>query len=73
MLVEQKRLEPMISFYKSSRLLKDSIVLIDTERGAMVYVIVLQYNPETGSHTLQVKSVGEVGNRSQEWVERAAM
>ncbi len=56
----------MSSFPGSPRLLKGGIVLIDPDTSAIVRVIVLQYNPDTLTRTLQVKGVGaETGDRSE--------
>jgi len=55
----------MTSFPNSPRLLKGGIVLIDPESGAVMRIIALQYNPDTLSRTLQVKGIGEGGDRSQ--------
>mgnify|MGYP001325803964 CR=1 FL=1 len=55
----------MTTFPNSPRLLKGGIVLMDPESGAVMRIIALQYNPDTLSRTLQVKGVGESGDRSQ--------
>ena len=55
----------MTTFPNSPKLLKGGIVLIDPESGAVMRIIALQYNPDTLSRTLQVKGIGEVGDRSQ--------
>jgi hypothetical protein len=56
----------MTSFPGSPRPLKGGIVLIDPDTSAVQRIIVLQYNPETLSRTLQVQSLGgEGGNRSE--------
>ena len=56
----------MPSFPNSPRLLKGGIVLIDPETSRVVRLITLQYNPDTLTRTLQVKSVSaEGGDRSQ--------
>lgn len=52
----------------SPRLLKGGIVLVDPDSGNVLKVIPLQYNPETLSRTLQVKTVptaSEGGDRSE--------
>lgn len=57
----------MTSFPNSPRLLKGGLVLVDPETSAIKRVIVLQYNPDTLTRTLQVKSVtsgSEGGDRS---------
>ncbi len=47
-------------------MLKGGIVLIDPDTSAVRRVIVLQYNPDTLTRTLQVKGVGaESGDRSE--------
>jgi hypothetical protein len=48
----------MTSFPNSPKLLKGGIVLIDPVTSAVKRIIALQYNPDTLSRTLQVKSVG---------------
>jgi hypothetical protein len=54
----------MTSFPGSPRLLKGGIVLIDPGTSIVQRVIVLQYNPDTLSRTLQVQGVGaESGDR----------
>jgi len=55
----------MTSFPNSPKLLKGGIVLIDPESGRVGRIIALQYNPDTLSRTLQVKGIGESGDRSQ--------
>ena len=55
----------MSSFPGSPRLVKGGIVLIDPNTGAVLRIITLQYNPDTLSRTLQVKGIGEGGDRSQ--------
>lgn len=55
----------MSTFLNSPKLLKGGIVLIDPDSGAVMRIIALQYNPDTLSRTLQVKGVGEGGDRSQ--------
>lgn len=55
----------MTTFPRSPRLVKGGIVLVDPESSAVQRVIVLQYNPETLSRTLQPQSVGEGGERSE--------
>lgn len=55
----------MTTFPNSPKLLKGGIVLIDPDSGAVMRIIALQYNPDTLSRTLQVKGVGEGGDRSQ--------
>ena len=53
------------TFPASPRLLKGGLVLIDADTSAIQRIIVLQYNPDTLSRTLQVQGVGDTGDRSQ--------
>jgi hypothetical protein len=56
----------MSSFPNTPRILKGGIVLIDAATSAVQRIIVLQYNPETLSRTLQVQSISsEGGDRSE--------
>lgn len=56
----------MTTFPGAPKLVRGGIVLIDPQSGAVERVIVLQYNPETLSRSLQVKGVGaEGGDRSE--------
>jgi hypothetical protein len=55
----------MTAFPNSPRLLKAGLVLVNPESGGIVRVIVLQYNPDSLSRTLQVQAIGEGGDRSQ--------
>ena len=56
----------MTTFPGSPRLLKGGIVLIDPTTGTVQRIIVLQYNPDTLSRTLQVQGVeGDGGDRSE--------
>lgn len=55
----------MSNFPGSPRLLKGGIILIDSDTSAVKRIIVLQYNPDTLSRTLQVQSINEGGDRSQ--------
>lgn len=55
----------MSTFPRSPRLLKGGIVLIDPDTSAVNRIIVLQYNPDTISRTLQVKAVGETSDRTE--------
>lgn len=48
----------MTNFPNSPRILKGGIVLIDAATSAVRRIIVLQYNPETLSRTLQVQGAG---------------
>ena len=57
----------MTTFPGYPRLLKGGIVLIDPDTGAVQRVIVLQYNPETVTRTLQVQGVAaESGDRQEQ-------
>jgi hypothetical protein len=54
------------AFPNSPRLLKGGIVLVDPDSGAVQRIIVLQYNPDTLSRTLQPQGVGpESGDRQE--------
>lgn len=54
----------MTGFPGSPRVVKGGIVLIDPTTAAVMRVIVLQYNPDTLSRTLQVQAMeGEGGDR----------
>jgi hypothetical protein len=55
------------TFPRSPRLLKGGIVLLDPTTSSVVRVIVLQYNPDTLTRTLQVQAVDTQGgaDRSQ--------
>jgi hypothetical protein len=55
----------MSTFPNSPRLLKGGIVLIDMEKLQPMRTVVLQYNPDSLSRTLQVQSVGENASRSE--------
>jgi hypothetical protein len=56
----------MTTFPNSPRLLRGGIVLIDPESAAVQRIIVLQYNPDTLTRTLQAQGVGaESGDRSE--------
>jgi len=55
----------MTTFPNSPRLLKGGIVLIDPDTAAVRRIIVLQYNPDTLSRTLQPQAVKESGDRSE--------
>ena len=55
----------MSSFPNSPRLVKGGIVLIDPESAQVRRVIALQYNSDTLTRTLQVKSLGEGAERSE--------
>jgi hypothetical protein len=46
------------AFPGSPKLIKGGIVLIDPDTSAVLRIIVLQYNPDTLSRTLQVQGVG---------------
>jgi hypothetical protein len=55
----------MASFPNSPRLIKGGIVLIDPDTAGVRRIIVLQYNPDTMTRTLQVQAVSEGGDRSE--------
>ncbi len=56
----------MTTFPRSPRILKGGLVLIDPGTSTVRRIIVLQYNPDTLSRTLQVQSVkAEGGDRSE--------
>ncbi len=55
----------MSSFPNSPKLIKGGIVLIDVDTSAVQRIIVLQYNPDTLSRTLQPQTVKESGGRSE--------
>jgi hypothetical protein len=54
----------MSAFPGSPRVLKAGIVLVDPGTAAVRRVIVLQYNPDTLSRTLQMQGTGEGADRS---------
>jgi hypothetical protein len=55
----------MTTFPGSPRLLKAGIVLLDANSGAIQRIIVLQYNPNRLTRSLEAQSIGEgSGNRS---------
>jgi hypothetical protein len=54
----------MTTFPGSPQLLKSGIVLVDPDSGQPVQTIVLQYNPDTLTRTLQAQNIGpEPGDR----------
>ena len=56
----------MTSFPRSPQILKSGIVLLDTASFQPKRVVVLQYNPDQLSRTLQVQAMsGESGDRSE--------
>jgi len=56
----------MTTFAGPTRLLKGGIVSLDAESAAVQRIIVLQYNPDTISRTLQIQSTGgESGDRAE--------
>lgn len=56
----------MTTFPNSPRLLKCGLVLIDPDTGTVQRIIVMQYNPDTLTRTLQIQSVGaESPDRSE--------
>lgn len=54
----------MSTFPGSPKVLKSGIVLIDPDTSAVQRIITLQYNPDTLTRSLQIKSVGESADRS---------
>jgi len=54
----------MSTFPNSPSLLKGGIVEIDADTGTVQRIIVLQYNPDTLSRTLQINAVAQGGDRS---------
>jgi len=56
----------MSSFPGSPKLLKGGIVLLDGDSSVVKRVIVLQYNPDTLSRTLQVQATGGEGSDRSE-------
>jgi hypothetical protein len=55
----------MTAFPGSPRLVKGGIVLIDAVSAAIQRMIVLQYNPDSLSRTLQVQAMPDAADRSQ--------
>ncbi len=55
----------MTTFPRSPRLLKGGLVLLDPATSAVVRAIVLQYNPDTLTRSLQVQAFGDGTDRSQ--------
>jgi hypothetical protein len=55
----------MTNFPRSPRILKGGLVLIDPVTAAVRRIIVLQYNPDSLSRTLQVQGMGDSADRSQ--------
>jgi hypothetical protein len=55
----------MTSYPRSPRILKGGLVLIDSDTSAVQRIVVLQYNPDSISRTLQVQGVGDGTDRSQ--------
>jgi len=55
----------MSAFPNSPRLIKGGIVLVDPDSGTVQKIIVLQYNPDSLTRTLQPQSVKEGGDRSE--------
>jgi hypothetical protein len=53
------------TFPNSPRLIKGGIVLIDPDTSVVRRIIVLQYNPDTLSRSLQPQTVKESGDRSE--------
>lgn len=50
-----------MAFSGSPRVLKGGLVLLDPEKGSVLRVIVLQYNPDTLTRSLQAQGVGGDG------------
>jgi hypothetical protein len=48
----------MSAFPNSPRLVKGGIVLVDPDSGAVKKIIVLQYNPDALTRTLQPQAAG---------------
>lgn len=56
----------MTTFPRSPRVLKGGLVLLDAVTGKLQRVVVLQYNPDTVTRTLQVQGAGgDSGDRSE--------
>ena len=55
----------MTTFPGSPRLIKGGLVLVDPNSSAVQKIIVLQYNPDTLSRTLQVQGTTAEGDRSE--------
>src|SRR5262245_25274853 len=55
----------MSSFPNSPRLIKGGIALLDPDSGAVQRIIILQYNPDTLTRSLQIKTPSEGGDRSE--------
>lgn len=53
----------MSTFPGAPKLLKGGIVLVDPDSGAVLRVIPLQYNPDTLTRSLQIRSTTESGNQ----------
>jgi len=56
----------MTTFPRSPRILKGGLALIDPDTAAVRRIIVLQYNPDTLTRTLQVQAVGQDGGDRSE-------
>jgi hypothetical protein len=56
---------PMTAFPASPRVVKGGLVLLDPATSLVKRVIVLQYNPDSLSRTLQVQGTGEQGDHSE--------
>ncbi len=55
----------MTTFPGSPRLIKGGLVLVDPNSSAVQKIIILQYNPDTLSRTLQVQGTTADGDRSE--------
>lgn len=56
----------MTTFPRSPRLLKGGIVLMNADSGVMERIIILQYNPQTLTRTLQVQRIDIEGRNREE-------
>lgn len=55
----------MTTFPGSPQVIKGGIALVDPSSGALQRLIVLQYNPDTLTRTLQIQSIGESAEKGQ--------
>jgi hypothetical protein len=55
----------MSAFPNSPRLVKGGLVLVDSDSGAAQKIIILQYNPDMLTRTLQPQAIKESGDRSE--------
>jgi hypothetical protein len=56
----------MTGFPTSPCLLKGGIALLDPDSGGVQRIIILQYNPDTLTRSLQIKGAGGEGNDSRQ-------